>query len=206
MYKKYIKRFIDILLALIGLPFFILIFILLAPIIYFEDKGSVFYYSDRLGRNGKTFKMYKFRSMKMNAPDLRNADGSTYNAEDDPRVTKIGALIRKTSLDEVPQFINVISGDMSFVGPRPDLPTALQDYSSEQKTRLEVRPGITGYSQAYYRNSVDCYSKWQNDFYYVKNMSLWFDTKILTKTVLLVLKREKVFIEHADGIKNTCSQ
>ena len=122
MYQKYIKRLIDIIFSLIGLIFFLPIFIIIAPIIWLEDKGPIFYNAERLGKNGKIFKMYKFRSMKVNAPDIRNKDGSTYNGNDDPRLTKIGIFIRKTSLDEIPQLLNVFMGDMSFVGPRPFIP------------------------------------------------------------------------------------
>lgn len=116
MYKYGIKRILDILLSLIGLPFFALLFILVAPIIFMTDKGPVFYNADRLGYKGKIYKMYKFRSMRVNAPDLRNQDGSTYNGDDDPRVTKIGRVMRKTSIDEAPQLLNVLKGDMSVIG------------------------------------------------------------------------------------------
>lgn len=116
MYKYGIKRILDILLSLIGLPFFALLFILVAPIIFMTDKGPVFYNADRLGYKGKIYKMYKFRSMRVNAPDLRNQDGSTYNGDDDPRVTKIGRIMRKTSIDEAPQLLNVLKGDMSVIG------------------------------------------------------------------------------------------
>lgn len=118
MYEKYIKRLIDFIIALVGLPFFAVIFIIVAPIIYLEDKGPIFYVSDRLGYKTKTFKMFKFRSMKVNAPDLRNADGSTYNSETDSRLTKIGKILRKASIDETPQLFNVLIGDMSIVGER----------------------------------------------------------------------------------------
>ena len=123
MYEKYIKRLFDIVVALIGLPFFAVIFLIIAPIIYLTDKGPIFYNAPRLGRKGKVFNMCKFRSMKVNAPDIRNADGSTFNGKDDPRVTKIGKIMRKTSLDEIPQLLNVLKGDMSLVGPRAFLAT-----------------------------------------------------------------------------------
>lgn len=122
--------------------------------IVLEDKGSIFYVAQRLGKNGKTYNMYKFRSMKVNAPDLRNEDGTTYNSEDDPRVTRVGKILRKTSLDETPQLLNVLIGNMSFIGPRPDLPGADREvYRKGDEVKLEVNPGLTGYSQAYYRNS-----------------------------------------------------
>lgn len=118
MYKNFFKRFIDILISLIGLPFLLIIFIFVAPAIKLTDGGPVFYNAERLGRRGKVFKMYKFRSMRVNSPNLINADGSTYNGDNDPRVTKIGRILRKTSIDETPQLLNVLFGDMSLIGER----------------------------------------------------------------------------------------
>ena len=193
MYKRFGKRLIDIFVSLIGLPFFAIIFIIVAPIIYFSDKGSVFYNADRLGYKGKIYKMLKFRSMKMNAPDIRNADGSTFNSEDDPRVTKIGKILRKTSLDETPQILNVLKGDMSIIGPRPNLPSVPYDQLPEiERKRLDVRPGITGYNQAYFRNSVSSEEKFKNDVKYVESVSFAFDVKILFQTIKSVLKRENI--------------
>ena len=119
MYKCFFKRVLDLLLAILALPFVLLLIAIAAPLIWLEDRGSVFYNAKRMGRNGRPFKMFKLRSMKVNAPDLRNADGSTFNSSDDPRVTRIGRFMRKTSIDEIPQILNVLIGDMSFVGPRP---------------------------------------------------------------------------------------
>lgn len=116
MYKHIVKRLIDIVLSLIGMPFFLISFIFVAPVIYFTDKGPIFYNAERIGQHGKLFKMYKYRSMYVNAPDIRLADGSTYNGEDDPRVTKIGKIIRKTSVDEIPQVLNVFLGDSGIIG------------------------------------------------------------------------------------------
>lgn len=200
MIYKFFKRLFDIILSLIALPFVLVLIILFAPIIYFTDKGPIFYNAPRLGRNGKVFKMYKLRSMKVNSPNLKNADGSTYNAEDDPRVTKVGKIMRKTSIDEFPQFLNVLKGDMSFIGPRAHLTTNYKGYENldePHKKRLEVRPGITGYSQAYYRNAASSEQKMQNDVYYVEHMSLWLDIKILFKTVFSVLKRENIYVGEA---------
>ena len=143
MYKYLIKRILDIILAILLLPFLCVTTILIAPLIYLEDGGSIFYNSKRLGKNGKVFIMYKFRTMKENAKDIRNADGSTYNSIYDPRVTKIGKVLRRTSIDEIPQIINVLKGDMSFIGPRPDLPEHIMLYTNEEKRKLKVRPGIT---------------------------------------------------------------
>lgn len=197
MYKHFVKRLLDIVFGLIGLPFFCLIFMILAPVIYFTDKGPVFYNAPRLGKNGKIFKMYKFRSMKVNAPDIRNSDGSTYNGKNDPRVTKIGRIMRKTSLDEIPQLLNVIKGDMSLIGPRAFITSGKITYEQmdeKRKKRLTVRPGITGYSQAYYRNSIGTDEKIENDCYYVDHISFLMDVKIIFKTIASVLKQENVYV------------
>lgn len=194
MYKHFFKRVFDIVIALITLPFLGIIFMIVAPIIYFTDKGPVFYNAPRLGKGGEIFKMYKFRSMYMNVPDIRNADGSTYNGENDPRVTPIGAFLRKTSLDEVPQCLNVFLGSMSIVGPRPDLPEQYGLYSESDRKKLQVRPGITGLNQAYYRNSVEWKERLKNDVRYVNNISFMLDLKIVFRTVFSVLGRKNVYI------------
>ena len=195
MYRSYFKRLFDLIFAAIALPFWLIILIVIGPIIYFQDKGSIFYNAPRLGKDGKIFKMYKFRSMKMNAPDLRNEDGSTFNAEDDPRLTSIGMFIRKTSLDETPQLLNIIKGDMSIIGPRPDLPEHMDMYEGNETRKLEIRPGVTGFNQAYFRNTVPWKERIKNDIYYIDNLSCWMDVKVFIKTALSVLKREAVFIE-----------
>lgn len=200
MYKHGIKRFLDIVLSTIGLPLFFIVFVIVAPIIYFTDKGPIFYNADRLGYKGKIYKMYKFRSMRVNAPDIRNKDGSTYNGDDDPRVTKIGRILRKTSLDEAPQLLNVLKGDMSVVGPRPYVTTNYKGYESLtplKKKRLEVRPGITGYSQAYFRNSIGAEEKDVNDCYYVDHVSFIFDFKIFWQTAKSVLLRKNIYVSNA---------
>jgi undecaprenyl phosphate N,N'-diacetylbacillosamine 1-phosphate transferase len=194
MYKKYFKRTFDLILSLIALPFWFIILILVGPIIYFQDKGQIFYNAPRLGKNGKIFKMYKFRSMKVNAPDIRNEDGSTFNSEDDPRLTKIGKFIRKTSLDETPQLLNIIQGDMSIIGPRPDLPEHKEMYVGNEERKLEIKPGVTGYSQAYYRNAIPWKERIQHDIYYIDHLSLLLDIKIFLKTVASVLNGKDVFV------------
>ena len=195
MYKNYVKRLLDIILSLIFMPLFVLSFMIVAPIIHFADKGPVFYNADRVGKCGKVFKMYKFRSMNVHAPDIRLADGSTYNSEKDPRVTKIGRILRKTSVDELPQILNVLFGDMSLIGPRPNLPTVpYNELDKQHKHRLEVRPGITGYNQAYFRNSVSAEQRTKNDNYYVDNISFILDAKILIQTVISVLKKDNIYI------------
>lgn len=198
MYKNLLKRVFDLILAIIALPFWVIILVIIGPIIYFQDKGTIYYNAPRLGKDGKVFKMYKFRSMKLNAPDLRNADGSTFNAEDDPRLTKIGKFIRKTSLDETPQLLNIIKGDMSIIGPRPDLPEHRDLYENNEERKLEIRPGVTGYNQAYFRNTVPWKERIQNDIYYIDNLSWWLDLKIFFNTAISVLKREDVFMSDED--------
>ena len=198
MYKRFGKRIIDLLISVIGLPFFGILFVIFAPIIKITDKGPVFYNAERLGYKGKTYKMYKFRSMRVNAPDIRNKDGSTFNGDNDPRVTKIGRIMRKTSIDETPQILNVLKGDMSIIGPRPHLTTSYKGYENltqNGKKRLEVRPGITGYSQAYYRNSISTEEKEKNDCYYVDHVSLGMDIKIFFQTVKSVLKHENIYVK-----------
>lgn len=202
MYKKYFKRIFDLILSIIALPFWFIILAIIAPIIYFQDKGPIFYNALRLGRNGKVFKMYKFRSMKVNAPDIRNEDGSTFNSEDDPRLTKIGKFIRTTSLDETPQLLNIIKGDMSIIGPRPDLPEHKILYVGNENRKLEIKPGVTGYSQAYYRNAIPWKERIQHDIYYIDNLSLWLDIKILFKTVLSVVNGKDVFVTEKLGHRN----
>ncbi len=193
MYKKYGKRLIDLILAIAALPFWLLILLIIGPIIYSQDKGPIFYNAPRLGKDGKIFKMYKLRSMIINAPDVRNEDGSTFNSEDDPRLTRIGKFIRKTSLDETPQLINIIKGDMSIIGPRPDLPEHRQQYIGNEERKLEIKPGVTGFNQAYFRNTVPWKERIQNDIYYIDHLSFWLDIKIFLKTAVMVLKRKDVF-------------
>lgn len=193
MYKSVVKRCFDIMIAIVGLVIAMLGLVVLAPIIFLTDRGPIFYNSLRIGRNGKPFKMHKFRSMYVNAPDIRLADNSTYNAADDPRVTPIGRLIRKTSLDELPQFWNIFKGEMSLIGPRPDPLDWLDRYPEDIRIFLTVRPGITGYNQAYFRNDADGEEKMKNDVYYVSHCSLWMDIKIFFKTIAVVLLQQKTY-------------
>ncbi|MDU1763592.1 MULTISPECIES: sugar transferase [Anaerococcus] len=186
------KRTFDILLSLILMIPVILIVIISYIFIKIEDGGPLFYKAERTGLFGIPFKMYKLRSMKENAPDIRLEDGSTFNGDDDPRVTKFGKFARKTSIDELPQIINVLKGDMSFIGPRPDTPMYLDKYTDEEKIILTVRPGITGYNQAINRNSVLTKEKLENDVYYVKHLSLFFDFKIIFMTINTIIMRKNI--------------
>lgn len=193
MYNLFFKRIIDFTLSIIALPILAIVFLIIAPLVFISDFGPVFYSANRIGRNGKLFRMHKFRTMKVNSPDIRLADGSTYNGEDDPRLTKIGKFLRATSIDEIPQLINVLLGQMSLIGPRPDPPDWLERYPEEVKVFLSVRPGITGYSQAYFRNSVDGREKMINDVFYAKNISFFFDCKILLRTLITIFKKENIY-------------
>lgn len=185
----------DLALSFFALPFLAILMLVIAPIICFSDHGPVFYIAPRLGKNGKTFFMYKFRTMIVDAPDIRNQDSSAYSSVDDPRLTKFGRFLRKSSLDEVPQIINVVKGDMSVVGPRPDLPDHIDRYTPDEARKLEIRPGITGYSQAYYRKSIDLKQRMQNDVYYVDHLTFGFDVKIILKTVVSVLGSKGVYAQ-----------
>ena len=200
MYKHFFKRLIDICSGLVALPFVLLVIVIFAPIIYFTDRGPVFYNANRAGKGYKPFKMFKLRSMYVNSPDLKNADGSTYNSDNDPRVTPIGRFMRKTSLDEFPQFLNVLKGDISFIGPRPKLycpekyPNGLPEY---MKKSFTVKPGVTGYAQAYFRNSITNEEKFKWDGYYAENVSFVMDVKIIFKTIKSVLFRENINTEQS---------
>ncbi len=195
MYKNFFKRAIDILVSLIALPFVLLVIVIMAPFIYFEDRGPVFYNAERRGKGGKSFKMFKLRSMYVDSPDIRNADGSTFNSATDHRVTRIGRFMRKASIDELPQILNVLIGDMSFIGPRPTVTTTpYEQLPAPSKKRLQVRPGITGYVQAYYRNSIGHEKKVSLDCYYTDNVSFALDVKILLQTVKSVIKRENIYV------------
>jgi len=193
MYLKYIKRVLDIIICIIGLPIFFLLYIVFGLLIKIDDKGPIFYKADRIGKDSKLYKMYKFRSMRVNAPNLLNEDGSTYNAKDDKRVTKIGKFMRETSIDETSQILNVLKGDMSIIGPRASLAGALGTYKDDEANKMNVKPGITGYTQAYYRNGLSNREKRLKDAWYANNVSFWLDIKIFFKTISVVIKRENVY-------------
>lgn len=200
MYQHFFKRLFDIIGSLIILPFVLLEIIFLAPIIWLTDKGPVFYNATRAGKGYKPFKMFKLRSMYVNSPDLKNPDGSTYNSDDDPRVTPIGRIMRKTSLDEFPQFLNILLGDMSFVGPRPKLYSKgrLDNEKDENIIKsFTVKPGVTGYAQAYFRNSITQDEKFKWDAYYADHVTLWMDIKILFQTVWSVIAHKNINTEQS---------
>lgn len=189
----FFKRLADLVICVVAFPFFCLIFLFVAIAIKLEDSGPIFYKAKRIGKNCKIFDMYKFRSMKVNAPNILNEDGSTFNSKDDPRVTKVGRFIRETSLDETAQIINVFIGNMTAIGPRASGADALPTYKEDELDKMLVKPGITGYTQAYFRNGLTVREKRLKDAWYARNMSLWLDIKILFKTVQTVLKRENLY-------------
>lgn len=200
---KFTKRIIDIIGSIIG----ILILIPTALIIYLarkvlkEDKGPLFYEQLRYGKNGKVFRLYKFRSMCIGADKklkeyLENNDEAreefekTHKLQNDPRITKIGNFLRKSSLDELPQMINILKGDMSFVGPRPVVEKEVEEYGTNKDKFLSVRPGLTGYWQVNGRSNTTYEERMKMELYYVDNCSLWLDIKIFFKTFITVFKKE----------------
>ena len=193
LYRNYLKRILDILLSLVALPFAAIAGIPIAIAVRREDGGPVFYRSLRYGKDMKKFAMLKFRSMKVNAADIRNADGTTFNSKDDERQTRVGRILRKTSLDELPQFLNVLKGDMSFIGPRPSPMGNEATYTDFVKKKFRVRPGITGYNQALKRNSATLDERYRNDVFYAENLSFPLDVKILLLTFKNVLLRKNIY-------------
>ncbi|MDH5111832.1 sugar transferase [Lactiplantibacillus plantarum] len=193
---RFIKRVFDFVASLLGLIILSPLFLLIAIAIKVEDpKGAVFYSQTRLGRGEVPFKMYKFRSMVSNADELlekllkdNEIDGAMFKMQDDPRVTKIGRFIRKYSIDELPQLLNVLQGSMSLVGPRPPLPREVEEYSDYDKQRLAVKPGCTGLLQATVRNSVGFDEMVKLDLTYISKRSVAFDVYILFKTVVIMFK------------------
>lgn len=192
-YTVFVKRFFDILIGLCAMPFLFLVVLFVGLAIKIDDGGPIFYKAQRIGKDSKIFSMYKFRSMIVNAPNWTNPDGSTYNSSSDSRVTRVGRFIRKTSIDELPQFINILAGNMSFVGPRASGAGALGTYQEDEIDKMNVKPGITGFTQAYYRNNLSVREKRLYDAWYANNVTMWLDIKIIFKTVATVLKRENIY-------------
>jgi len=200
-FHQLLQRVLDLSGASLGL---LLTWPVLAPValaVRLSSPGPVLFRQPRLGRNGRPFQLLKFRSMYVNAPDLRNPDGSTFSSSQDPRVTPVGRFLRQTSLDELPQLINVLRGQMSLVGPRPDRLDQIQYYTERDKRKLLVRPGITGLAQIHGRNAIPWERRRALDVEYVERQSLWLDLSILLKTVPLVLLRRNI---HANGADSLC--
>ena len=182
---KYLKRFLDFVVSFLMLILLSPLLLLVSILIKIDSRGPIIFKQDRLGKNGKVFKIYKFRSMVINAEKH-----GVYEAKNDPRVTRVGRIIRKLSIDELPQLINIIKGDMSIIGPRPTLtyhPWPYEEYNEFQKQRFNVRPGITGWAQINGRKEVEWNKRIELDVYYVKNLSFFLDLKIVFKTIYKVL-------------------
>lgn len=187
-----IKRGLDIAVSLLLLAALSPLLLLIGLAVRLTSPGPVLFRQKRLGRKGAIFAIYKFRTMRNDAPDIRNADGSAFNSENDPRVTTIGKWLRKTSLDELPQFLNVLAGSISLVGPRPDQADQLAYYTEAEKQRLAVKPGITGLAQISGRNLLSWEARKQLDITYVRQWSLRLDLVILARTVPYVLLQRGV--------------
>ena len=186
MYKNFIKPAIDFVLALVGFLFLSPVFVLVAIGLFFANDGKPFFFQLRPGKEGKIFKIIKFKTMT----DKKDENGNLLPDAD--RLTKIGSFVRKTSLDEIPQLLNVLKGDMSVIGPRPLLPQYLPLYNETQKRRHEVKPGITGWAQVNGRNAISWERKFELDVWYVDHLSFVLDLKILLLTVKKVFIREGI--------------
>lgn len=189
LYKLFFKRFLDFVASLVVLILLSPIFLAVTILLGIANKGSPFFFQQRPGKNEKIFKIIKFKTMN----DAKDSDGNLL--PDAERLTKVGNFIRKTSLDEIPQLINVIKGDMSLIGPRPLLVSYLDLYNEFEKQRHNVRPGITGWAQVNGRNAIDWETKFKLDVYYVENLSLWLDIKIALKTIKNVLISKDISIQ-----------
>lgn len=192
-YQTKAKRAIDIICSIFAMPLVIPVSALIALAIKLDDGGPIFYKSKRIGYGFKEFDMLKFRSMKVNAPDIRNSDGSTFNSSSDSRVTKVGRYLRETSLDEIAQIFNVLKGDMSLIGPRAGDVESKYTYEADEKDKSLVRPGISGYTQAYYRNNLGVREKRLYDAWYAHNVNFFLDVKILMKTIKTVFFKENIY-------------
>lgn len=187
MYKNFFKRFLDFWISLIALICISPILLVVTIWLHFANKGAgAFFLQERPGRDGKIFKVIKFKTMT----DERDAEGNLL--PDEIRLTKVGNFVRSTSLDELPQLMNVLKGDMALIGPRPLLPEYLPLYSKEQARRHEVRPGISGWAQCHGRNSISWTEKFKLDVWYVDHLSLMTDLKVIWLTIASVLKREGI--------------
>ena len=186
MYKNFIKPAIDFVLALVGFLFLSPVFVMVTIGLFFANDGKPFFFQLRPGKDGKIFKIIKFKTMT----DKKDENGNLL--PDAARLTKIGSFVRKTSLDEIPQLLNVIKGDMALVGPRPLLPQYLELYNDFQRRRNEVKPGITGWAQVNGRNSISWEKKFEYDVWYVDNVRFLLDINILIMTVLKVVKSEGI--------------
>lgn len=194
------KRIIDIVASSVGLAVLSPLLVIVSILIKLESKGPIIFSQERVGINGEKFNMYKFRSMVVNAEELKKKlqhqnemSGPMFKIKDDPRITKIGKFIRKTSIDELPQLLNVLNGDMSLVGPRPSLPDEVKEFESWMLERLEVKPGLTCYWQVMGRNQIGFEDWMKLDVKYVKERSVWLDIKLIFKTFFVLFGDRNAF-------------
>lgn len=192
-----IKRGIDIIASLLAITVLSPVCLLIAVLIRLDTRGPALFSQKRLGKQARPFECHKFRTMLVGSRDLRNVDGSTFNSEDDPRVTRVGRALRKTSLDELPQLFNVLRGEMSLVGPRPDQVDQVKLYTQRELLRLTVRPGLTGLAQINGRNSIPWEERKRLDLDYIERRSLSLDISLLLRTIPYVLIRRDVFGKQA---------
>lgn len=195
------KRVFDFSVSLLALVALSPFFLLLSIIVKIDSKGPVLFRQRRLGKDATEFEILKFRSMQVDCPDMRNEDGSSVVSAHDPRVTRFGRLLRATSLDELPQLWNVLMGDMSLVGPRPDQADQLRFYSADEKKKLLVRPGLTGLAQLSGRNAISWSERKKLDGIYVERQSFLLDMGLLLKTIPYVISRHGV-VSDSDKVAN----
>jgi exopolysaccharide biosynthesis polyprenyl glycosylphosphotransferase len=187
------KRVMDVIASIIGLTLLSPLLVIVSILIKLESKGPIIFSQKRVGVDGKSFNMYKFRSMVVNAEELKKdlqhkneMSGPMFKMKDDPRITRIGRFIRKTSIDELPQLLNVLKGDMSLVGPRPSLPDEVKEFETWMLERLEVKPGLTCYWQVMGRNEIDFEDWMKLDVRYVREKNIWVDIKLIFKTFFVL--------------------
>lgn len=189
----FIKKILDFVIALVLILLFSPLLFIISIIIKLTSKGPIFFTQKRLGFEGSIFKIYKFRTMINNAPDVRYPDGTTYNSPNDNRVTKFGKFLRETSLDELPQLFNILKFEMSFVGPRPELPESIETHTKFEFKRLLVKPGITGLAQVQGRNMIDIRKRRMIDVDYQERANFVLDFKIIFKTILLMVSKKTIY-------------
>ena len=195
------KRFFDIVLSLLVCVIALPVFALIALLIWLDTRGPIFFVQERVGKNGRPFRVYKFRTMVLNTP---KGAGDYILDPEDLRITRVGKLLRRASLDELPQLINVLKGEMSLVGPRPTLSYQVEQYTHRQWRRLEMKPGITGWAQINGRNLLSWPERIELDIWYVDNWSLGLDLKILLKTPLVLLSRQGIYGARENFVISPC--
>lgn len=200
--KYFVKRLMDIVMSLVAIVVLSPLLLLLIILIPLDSKGSPFFLQERAGKNGKPFTVFKFRTMVVNAMAMGLEQGITQDkfgvVKNDPRITRVGNLLRITSLDELPQLFNIFLGHMSLVGPRPDVTEQVANYTDHERRRLEEKPGLTGWAQVNGRSSLSWPERIELDIWYCENWSLWLDLKIILRTFGVLFQKEQVFMEGED--------